>query len=152
MNLEPETTIGDKLKYPDNIPSSADAAKILNGMACLYRDQGRYGLAEQLFDRVLKMCRESESFYGGILNSYGDKPLNAAQVIVNIGDLYNREGEGRQAEAKYKEALEEARSKDGDDSPSLRPILKKLSQFYRSEGRLSEAAEMDSQASSLREH
>ena len=101
----------------------------LNGLAILYKSQGRYNKAEPLYLQSLEI-RKSQL---GADHPYFATSLN------NLAELYESQGRYNEAETLYLQSLEIKKSQLRADHPDFATSLNNLAGLYGSQGRYNEA-------------
>jgi eukaryotic-like serine/threonine-protein kinase len=76
-------------------PEHPDTLISMNNLALLYREQGRYGQAEPLFTKVLKVRRRV----------LGPEHPDTLDTINDLAELYREQGKYAQAQLLLREAL-----------------------------------------------
>ena len=118
-----------------------DVAMTLNGMAEVYRAQGKYSDAGPLYDQA-----------SGILETkLGPAHPAMAVVLNNEGLLYGAEGDADKAERLYKRSLEIEKSTLGPEHPAVAISLDNLAELYRANHRYSEAEPLYKKAIAIAE-
>ncbi len=107
--------------------------KSLNNLAALYHAQGKYGLAEELYDRCLDLK----------LKIYGEDHLETAVNIHNLAVLFAAKRMYLKAEILFKRALEIREKNLGECHEELVPILKHYALLLRKTNRKDEAIKAD---------
>jgi len=88
--------------------------KSLNNLAALYHVQGKYGMAEELYEKCLDLK----------LNIYGEEHLEVAVNLHNLAVLHSAKRTFLKAELLYKRALEIREKLLGADHQDLIPVLR----------------------------
>jgi tetratricopeptide (TPR) repeat protein len=110
----------------------ASLAKSLNNMAAIYHAQGKYSMAEDLWQRSLALKQEL----------FGSKDMEVAVVLHNLAALHSARRNYEKAEALYKEAREIKELHLGMLHPELIPLLENYSLLLKKQERLSEAQQL----------
>jgi tetratricopeptide (TPR) repeat protein len=105
-----------------------DTTVILNGLALLYKSQGKYNEAETLYKEALTIER-------AILPNH----LKLATTLNNLAQLYKSQGKYNEADPLYQEALIIGRASLSPNAPLLAAYLNNLAELYRSQGKYNEA-------------
>jgi tetratricopeptide (TPR) repeat protein len=108
---------------------SPDLATSLGRLGNLYRSQGRYGEAEPLLQKALKL-------HSSILGQ--DHP-NVATSLNDLAVLYNSQGRYSEAEPLLVRSLSIREQQLGQDHPDVATSLNDLAVLYHAQGRYSEA-------------
>jgi CHAT domain-containing protein len=109
-------------------PDDPGVALLLDDLAGLFEDQGRYTDAEPLYRRSLAI---NERGHG--------PPMSVAAVLNNLANLYLDQGRYVDAEPLLKRSLAIREKVLGPDHAAVAPALNNLAQVYRSEGRYLDA-------------
>ena len=113
----------------DNIPNrDKDLGWIFIGIARFYEGKGLYTLAEDPYQRCLKVTREL----------LGERHLDVATSMDNLAVLHKLQGRYEQAETLCKQALSLRQELLGDCHPYVAISLNNLAELYRSQGRYEE--------------
>jgi tetratricopeptide (TPR) repeat protein len=113
--------------------------KSLNNLAALYHLQGKYQMAEDVYETCLDIK----------LALYGDQHLETAINIHNMAALQCARKRWEKAEILYKRALEIRETLLGDDHVDLIPILKNYSIMLRKLVREDEAKTIEQRIASI---
>ena len=105
-----------------------DTTVILNGLALLYKSQGKYNEAETLYKEALTIER-------AILPNH----LKLATTLNNLAQLYKSQGKYNEADPLYQEALIIGRASLSPNAPLLAAYLNNLAELYRSQGKYNES-------------
>jgi tetratricopeptide (TPR) repeat protein len=108
---------------------SPDLAKSLDRLGCLYQEQGRYGEAEPLLKKALKLHRQLA----------GDDHPDVATSLNNLAGLYKSQGRYNEAEPLYEQSLEIREQQLGADHPDVAQNLNNLAELYHCQKDYSEA-------------
>ena len=111
------------------------------GTARFYAGQGIYALAEDPYQRCLKVTQER----------LGERHPDVATSINNLAFLYSSQGRYEEAEPLYKHALALLQELLGDRHPDVATSINNLAALYYSQGRYEEAEPMYKQALALRQ-
>ncbi len=114
-------------------------AKSLNNMAALYHTQGKYKMAEDLYDRCLEIKKRI----------YGEEHPEVALNLHNLAAVYSAKGRWEQAEAHYKQALALREKSLGESHPDLVPILSNYALMLRRSKRDDDAAAIESRVKAI---
>jgi tetratricopeptide (TPR) repeat protein len=120
---------------------SPDLAKSLDRLGCLYQEQGRYGEAEPLLQKALKLHRRLA----------GDDHPDVATSLNNLARLYKSQGRYNEAEPLYEQSLEIRKHQLGADHPAVATSLNNLAELYNSQGRYNEAEPLYEQSLEIME-
>ena len=110
-------------------PDHPDVATMLNNLALLYDNQGRYAEAEPLFRRSL-------AIYEKALDP--DHPL-VATTLNNLAGLYRAQGLYAEAEPLLRHAVVIYENALGPYHPDVSTMLNNLGALYDDQGRYAEA-------------
>ncbi len=114
-------------------------AYILNGLAELYAEQGRYEEAEPLYKRSLEI---SEGLHGD-----GADDALLAYPLHKLGEIYRNQQRFREAETLFGRALTLREKTLEPDHPDLVALRKDYAALLRSTGRDDEADDLLAQNS-----
>lgn len=114
-------------------------SKSLNNLASLYHVQGKYGLAEELYDRCLDLN----------LDLYGEETLEVAVILHNLAVVNSARRKYEKAELLYKRALEIRQSVLGENHPDLVGLLKNYALLMKKTLKLAEAALLETRAEEI---
>jgi tetratricopeptide (TPR) repeat protein len=120
---------------------SVELAKNLNNLANLYDAQGRYGEAEPLYLRSLKITEQQ----------LGVDHANVAVCLNNLAGLYKSQGRYGEAEPLYLRSLKITEQQRGASNSSTAKSLNNLALLYGSMGRYEEAKPLFVRALSIQE-
>jgi tetratricopeptide (TPR) repeat protein len=101
----------------------------LNGLASLYKDQGKYNEAEPLLLRSLSIDEKV----------YGEDHLDVAISLNNLASLYKDQGKYNEAEPLYQRSLFILEKQLGENHPHVATSLNNLAGLYDSQGKYNEA-------------
>jgi tetratricopeptide (TPR) repeat protein len=96
---------------------------MLNNLAGLYSDQGRYSDAELLYKRAQRI-RE---------HTLGSRHFNVALSLSALAEINRIQAKYVDAESLYKRSLEIMEQTVGPDHPDVALLLNNLAELYRSE-------------------
>ena len=132
-----EERFTEGLSYAPGAP--ALHPQLLNNLAGLYKDQGRYAEAEDLL-------RHSQ-----VLREAADPPQVAAvaTALLNLAELARLQGKSAEAGPLYGRALEAARRGLGESNPDLAFFLNQAAVNAEEQGNLDEALLLNSEAITL---
>jgi Flp pilus assembly protein TadD len=117
-----------------------ELALSLNGLALLYRSQGRYNDAEPLFLQSLEISkRKLGTVYPYVIS-----------ILNNLALLYKSKSQYSKAEALLKECLEIRKCQLGVDHPSVATSLNNLATLYSFQGEYSKAEPLFLQSLEIR--
>jgi tetratricopeptide (TPR) repeat protein len=115
-----------ELQKKAGMTENSDYATSLNNLAGLYKAQGKYDLAEPLYQEALRIFEKV----------FGDKDYpEYATSLNNLALLYSDQGKYEQAESRYLEALEIKKKVLGTDNPSYAISLNNLALLYKKQGK-----------------
>ena len=120
--------LGDEEKISRN----SNLAKSLNNLAAIYHAQGKYSMADDLWQRCLPLKQEL----------FGQKHLEVAVVLHNLAALNSARKSYDKAEALYKEAREIKELHLGMLHPDLIPLLENYSLLLKKQERLGESQQL----------
>jgi tetratricopeptide (TPR) repeat protein len=114
-----------------------DVAASLNNLARLYKFQGRYREAEQMYLQSLAIMKR-------LLGEehLNEEHLNVANNLNNLAGLYEAQGRYKEAEQMYLQSLAIMKCLLGEEHLNVATSLNNLAALYKSQGRYSEAAQM----------
>ncbi|MBO0790394.1 MAG: tetratricopeptide repeat protein, partial [Ktedonobacteraceae bacterium] len=92
-------------------PTHAEVAETLNGLANLYRDQGKYEQAEPLYQRALDIRKQQ-----------GPTHPHTAFTLHDLANMYWDQGKYQQADPLYQQALAICEQRLGPDHPRTMKI------------------------------
>ncbi|NEQ48649.1 MAG: tetratricopeptide repeat protein, partial [Leptolyngbya sp. SIO3F4] len=118
------------------VDGEAEIAQILNNLAGLYDNQGRYGKAEPLYEQALEMRKRL----------LGDNHPDVAASLNNLARLYTNQGRDGEAEPLYQRALAMNKRLLGETHPAIAVSLNNLAGLYTSQERYGEAEPLYQQA------
>jgi len=107
-------------------------AKSMNNMAALYHTQGKYTMAEDLWQKCMSLKTEL----------YGDKHVEIAVNLHNLAVVSSARRQFEKAEAYYKQALEMRELLLGMNDKELIPILQNYALLLQKLKRESEAKQI----------
>ncbi len=142
--LELAEKLFDDSKETQSGSDSAECPKVrltksLNNLAALYHVQGKYGLAEQLYERCLDLK----------LELYGEEHLETAVNLHNLAVLYSAKRTYLKAELLYKRALEIRDKLLGQSHPDLIPVLRNYALLLKKTKRMEESRMLEERASAI---
>lgn len=114
-------------------------AKSLNNLAALYHLQGKYQMAEDVYDTCLDIK----------LALYGEEHLETAVNLHNMAALQCARKRWEKAEILYKRAMEIREKLLGDRHQDLIPILKNYSIMLRKVMRVDEAVVLEERITAI---
>lgn len=114
-------------------------SKSLNNLASLYHVQGKYSLAEEMYDRCLDLN----------LNLYGDEDLEVAVILHNLAVVNSARRRYEKAELLYKRALEIRQKVLGENHADLVGLLKNYALLMKKTLRIAEAALLETRAEEI---
>jgi hypothetical protein len=113
--------------------------KALNNLAALYYLQGKYQMAEEMYERCLDLK----------LALYGEEHLETALVMHNLAALHCAKKRWEKAEILYKRSLEIRQKFVGTTNKELIPILKNYAIMLRKILREAEAEQLESRIATI---
>jgi tetratricopeptide (TPR) repeat protein len=128
------------INLQEKLNLSLELIASLNSLGILYFQQGRYAIAEPIFEKGLQLTREM----------LGDHHPNVATSLINLAVLYDSQGRYEEAEPLYLEAMQLRRELLGGRHPSVATSLNNLALLYASQGRYKEAGLLYLEAIQLR--
>ena len=111
----------------------------ISRLAEVYRGQGRYDKAEELYRDLLQTYRRT----------LGDEDPNTLHVMVELADLHHKQDRYDEAEPLYAEAIETRRRLLGDDDPNTLGTVNMLVVLRMKQKRYEEAASLCKEALTL---
>jgi len=114
-------------------------AKSLNNLAALYHVQGKYGLAEELYEKCLDLK----------LDMYGEEHIEVAINLHNLGVLHSAKRKFPKAELLYKRAIEIREKLLGADHKELIPVLKNYALLLKKTNRADESAAVEARVADM---
>ncbi len=115
--------------------------KSLNNLAALYHVQGKYGMAEELYEKCLDMK----------LNIYGEEHLETAINLHNLAVLHSAKRSFLKAELLYKRALEIREKLLGAEDKELVPVLRNYALLLTKNKRKEEGTVLQQRADAIEE-
>ncbi|WP_271251580.1 tetratricopeptide repeat protein [Pseudanabaena sp. Chao 1811] len=145
----------DKLnKYQDGIITAKEAVKIattkgssltlsdyLHSLARLYRLQGMYVEAEQIFLRAIAIKEDR----------LGKNHIDVANSVNSLAVVYQSQGKYSEAEPLHLRSLEIRERQLGKENPHVANSINGLAQLYRAQGKYSEAEPLYLRSLEIRE-
>ena len=110
-------------------PEHPDVASPLNGLAGLYKEQGKYAEAESLYQRALHIWERS----------LGPEHPDVASPLNGLAGLYAKQGKYEQAESLYQRALHIWEQSLGPEHPDVASPLNGLAGLYKEQGKYEQA-------------
>lgn len=104
-------------------------AATLNNLADVYRAQGKYALAEPLYQRALAIFEKAP----------GPEDSIVAVSLNRLAGLYHAQGKYTQAEPLYQRALAINEKLLGPEDPNVALNLDNLGAFYNAQGKYAQA-------------
>jgi tetratricopeptide (TPR) repeat protein len=111
----------------------SDLTKTLNNTAAIYQSQGKYKLAEDIYDRCLVLKQKL----------YGEDHLETAIALHNIAVLYSAQQKYFEAEPLYLRALNIREKHLGVNSPELATHLRNYALLLRKLKREEESTKLE---------
>ncbi|MBX9692562.1 MAG: tetratricopeptide repeat protein [Cyanobacteria bacterium] len=115
--------------------------KSLNNLGALYHVQGKYSMAEALYERCLDLK----------LELYGQQHLEVAVNLHNLAVLHSATRTFMKAEVLYKRALEIREQLLGEEHKDLVPVLRNYALLLRRNQRAPEAEPLEKRADKIAE-
>jgi tetratricopeptide (TPR) repeat protein len=106
-----------------------DLAWLLNNLAEVYREQGKYAEAEPLYRRALEIREQTHE--GG--------HASVASILSNLGQLYTSQGRYSDAERLHRRALEIRQNSLNAEAPNVALSLFDLAELYRVQAKYGDA-------------
>jgi tetratricopeptide (TPR) repeat protein len=140
--------IAEKLAAPDTILGLDQAeqerivdrlAKSLNNMAALYHTQGKYKMAEDLYNRCLDIK----------MKLHGEDHLEVALNLHNLAAVHSAKSRWAQAEPLYVRSLEIREKCLGKNHADLVPILNNYALMLHRAKRDAEAEQIENRAKEI---
>ncbi|KAH6881067.1 hypothetical protein B0T10DRAFT_609259 [Thelonectria olida] len=118
----------------EGIWNSGDESAItsLHMLGILYKDQGKFKEAEEMYERALE----------GYKKTLGPDHTSTLDTVNNLGLLYSDQGKFKEAEEMYERALEGYETALGRDHTSTLNTVGNLGLLYSDQGKFEEAEEM----------
>jgi tetratricopeptide (TPR) repeat protein len=116
-------------------------AKSLNNMAALYHTQGKYKMAEDLYNRCLDLK----------IKLFGEDHLDVALVLHNLAAVHSAKARWSLAEPLYKRALEIRERVLGAEHPDLAGVLSNYALMLRKSKRDQEAEQFENRVKRINE-
>ena len=130
------------LKVQEQVdPNAAPVLLILNNLAIVYINTDRFGPAEQALQRAISLAEKI----------YGVGCPAAINAMVNLGGLYDDEGDYLKAQEVYERAVAGTEKLFGPDYPGLAVILSNLSSVDSALGDYASAARLAQRAVAILE-
>ncbi|HYV17969.1 MAG TPA: CHAT domain-containing tetratricopeptide repeat protein [Verrucomicrobiae bacterium] len=129
--------LNEGLSYVETIPRFQPL--LLNNLAGLAKDQGRYDEAEELLKRSLNL-RETVTV---------SHLAREATALLNLAELARLQGKSTEAATLYDRALDEARRGLGPDNPELARFLNQAAVNAQDEGRWDDAFRLNGEGLDL---
>ena len=123
-------------------PSNPEVAASLSNLASINLKQGRYQIAEDLFNQARKIY----------ICTRGKDHLDTGYVLANLAGLYQQQGKYSAAEEIYLYLLESFRKTLGDKHHFIASLSNSLGMLYYLQGRLDEAEPLIRSALQIREN
>jgi tetratricopeptide (TPR) repeat protein len=140
-----EAYADDKAKTPEALAKLETAqirlTKSLNNLAALYHVQGKYGMAEELYEKCLDLK----------LNIYGEEHLEVAVNLHNLAVLHSAKRTFIKAEVLYKRALEIREKLLGAEHVDLVPVLRNYALLLTKNKRKEEGVKLQERATAIEE-
>ena len=130
-----------QLPADDQIDIKCRLAKSLNNMAALYHTQGKYSMAEEMYNRCLELKQEL----------HGDEHLEVAISLHNLAVLHSAKRKYDLAEPLYEKSLALKEKLIGADNPELVPQLNNYALLLRRMKKDDQAQEVEERAQRLSE-
>ncbi|MBA2286452.1 MAG: helix-turn-helix transcriptional regulator [Ktedonobacteraceae bacterium] len=122
-------------------PEHPDAVCSLNGLATLYRIQGKYARAEALFQQAIRLREQA----------LGSEHPDVAHPLRELGVLYLQQGKYEQAEVLYQRVLSIREQALGSEHPDVAHPLNNLAILYDKQGKYEQAEVLYQRVLRLRE-
>lgn len=132
----------DKLSAEEQRDLNQRLAKGLNNMAALFHSQGKYAMAEELYNRCLDLK----------IKLHGENHLDVAVNLHNLAALHSAKSRWIMAEPMYKRSLEIRESLLGPEHIDLVSILKNYALMLRRIKRDQEAERLEERATRILEN
>jgi len=114
-------------------------AKSFNNLAALYHTQGKYSMAEELYEKSLMIKKKL----------HGEEHEEVALNIQNLGALYGAKRQYAEAERMLKQALNIKEKILGAEHPDLITTLQNYSMLLKKLDRNQEATEIDARVEQI---
>ena len=122
-------------------PEHPDVAASLDGLARLYKTQGKYAEALSLYQRALKIREKA----------LGPEHPDVATTLNGLANLYYDQGKYAEAEPLYQRALTIREKALGPDHPDVADSLNNLADLYYVQGKYAEAEPLYQRALTIME-
>ena len=106
--------------------------QLMNNLAMVYKAQGRYAEAVELYQRALKFD----------LKSFGEDHPKVARTRNNLAKIYDAQGRYEEAIELYQLALQSSLKSFGEDHPNVATTRSNLALVYYAQGQYEEAIEL----------
>ncbi len=140
-----EASVDEKVNTPEALEKLETAqirlTKSLNNLAALYHVQGKYGMAEELYEKCLDLK----------LNIYGEEHLEVAVNLHNLAVLHSAKRTFIKAEVLYKRALEIREKLLGAEHVDLVPVLRNYALLLTKNKRKEEGVKLQERATAIEE-
>lgn len=113
--------------------------KSLNNLAALYHVQGKYGMAEELYEKCLDLK----------LELYGEEHLEVAVNLHNLAVLHSAKRKFGKAELLYKRAIEIREKLLGADHKDLVPVLKNYALLLKKTKRTEDGIKLEERCNTI---
>ena len=122
-------------------PEHPDVATSLDNLAILYHSEGKYALAEPMYQRALKIWEMT----------FGPNHPDVATSLNNLASLYEDQGLYVRAEPLYENALKSWETASGPNHPDVATALNNLALLYQVQGKYARAEPLYERALKIRE-
>ncbi|GAP93142.1 putative TPR-like protein [Rosellinia necatrix] len=123
----------ERYSYPIlNTIIDDESSWIFNNFGVLYRDQGKLGEAEEMYNRALQ----------SYLKAFGPNHTSTLELVNNLGLLYRDQGRLKEAEGMYNWALQSYLKAFGPNHVSTLELVNNLGVLYKEQERLENAEGM----------
>ena len=102
---------------------------------------------QRKYSEAIQLVEEARSILKSLL---GDRHIEIARALINIGGFYIDQGLYNEAESRYLEAQSIYKSSYGNRSPEMADILSRMGVVYIRQGRYNEAESVSTQALEIR--
>lgn len=127
------------LHHSDGRELSSALSKSLNNLGAVYHVQGKYTMAEEIYERSLQLKQEL----------FGENSVDYALCLQNLAACYSAKGRYEEAEHMFSRSLKIREGILGENSPELVTTLKNFALLLKKLGKLLESMAMEVRASKI---
>lgn len=140
----------EALQNPDKLPGSFELADVLEGYASLYYSMGRFADAERMLKTATRIYEDGgASRASTVLYLNGDSQEAFLRAMLQLSRTQARQSKVVEAEQTLTKTIATVKGRKGSSSPQHVQALRALGQFYRGQGRNSEAETTENEAAAL---